>query len=96
MRLGSTIDGFNPFDNMSISYSTWPVLLFLYNLSPWMCMKKPYLFVTLLIPSPKGPDNDIDVYIELLIEELKGLWENEICTYDASLKENLNIRVALL
>ena len=32
VRLGLAIDGFNPFGNMSVSYSTWPVLLFPYNL----------------------------------------------------------------
>ena len=33
VRLELAIDGFNPFANMSTSYSMWPVLLMPYNLS---------------------------------------------------------------
>ena len=39
VRLGLASDGFNPFGNMSISYSMWPGVLISYNLLPWMCMK---------------------------------------------------------
>lgn len=38
VRLGLESDEFNPFGNMSISYSMWPVVLIPYNLPPWMCM----------------------------------------------------------
>ena len=96
VRLGLATDGFNPFGNMSVSYSTWPVLLFPYNLPPWMCMKRPYMFLTLLIPCPKGLGNDIDVYMQPLIDELKELWENGASTYDASLKENFQMRAVIL
>ena len=67
------IDGFNPFRNMNIGNSTWLVPLFPYNFPLWMCMKEPYIFITLLIPGPKGPGNDIDVYLRPLIDELKML-----------------------
>ena len=39
VRLGLATDGFNPFGNMSNSYSMWPVILVPYNLPPWKCMK---------------------------------------------------------
>ena len=39
VRLGLASDGFNPFRTMSTNYSTWPVLLIPYNMSPWTCMK---------------------------------------------------------
>ena len=39
VRLGLASDGFNPFGNMSISYSMWLVVLIPYNLLPWMCIK---------------------------------------------------------
>lgn len=39
VRLGLAADGFNPFGNMSSAYSTWLVILSVYNLPPWMCMK---------------------------------------------------------
>ncbi|XP_071688039.1 uncharacterized protein [Rutidosis leptorrhynchoides] len=57
VRLGLASDGFNPFGNMSVSHSTWPVVLMPYNLPPWLCMKKPVLFLSLLIPGPSAPVN---------------------------------------
>nr|GFB47555.1 hypothetical protein [Tanacetum cinerariifolium] len=35
VRLGLAADGFNPFGNLSQSYSMWPVILTTYNLPPW-------------------------------------------------------------
>ncbi|XP_073003919.1 uncharacterized protein [Typha latifolia] len=73
VRLGLATYGFNPFGSMSISYSTWPVVLIAYNLPPWLCMKQPYIMLTLLIPGPKAHRNDIDIYLQPLVEELKQL-----------------------
>ena len=39
VQLGLVANGFNPFDNMSLSYSMWLVVLTAYNLPPWLCMK---------------------------------------------------------
>ncbi|CAN1335190.1 hypothetical protein LINPERPRIM_LOCUS36661, partial [Linum perenne] len=69
VRLGLAADGFNPFRSMNLSHSTWPVVTVPYNLPPWLCMKQPYMFLTLLIPGPLSPGNDIDVYLQPLIEE---------------------------
>ena len=71
VRLGLASDGFNPFSNMNTSHSTWPVLLVPYNLPPWKCMKSPFFIMSLLIPGPKSPGNEIDVYLQPLIDELK-------------------------
>ena len=57
-----------------------------YNLPPWMCMKQTYTMMSLLIPIPTELQNDIDVYMKLLIEELKKLWVNDVETYDISKK----------
>lgn len=63
VRLGLASDGFNPFSNMSTFYSTEPVVLMSYNLPPWKCMKNPFFIMSLLIPGPKSPRNDIDVVV---------------------------------
>jgi len=73
IRLGFASDRFNPFCRMSTTYSTWPILLIPYNLPPWSCMKQHSLI---------GPRNDIDIYLQPLIHELKQLW-NCIDVYDA-------------
>ncbi|KAA0063910.1 uncharacterized protein E5676_scaffold1827G00430 [Cucumis melo var. makuwa] len=62
VRLVLASDGFNPFDQMSH-----------YNLPQWKCMKETNFFMSLLIPGPKSPGREIDVYLQPLIEELKEL-----------------------
>ena len=73
VRLGLASDGFNPFGNMSISYSIWFMVLIPYNLPPWMCMKQTFFMLSLLIPSPTAPGNDIDIYLQPLIDKLNDL-----------------------
>ncbi|XP_020270701.1 uncharacterized protein LOC109845856 [Asparagus officinalis] len=66
VRLGLASDGFNPFGNMSNAYSMWPVILMPYNLPPWLCMKESFFMMSLLIPGPHAPGNDIDVFLRPL------------------------------
>jgi len=67
-----------------------------YNLPPWLCMKQPYLFLSSLIPGPKSLGNDIDVFLEPLIDELIELWEPSVETYDASKDETFDLQAALV
>ncbi|KAL3820333.1 hypothetical protein ACJIZ3_006238 [Penstemon smallii] len=96
IRLGFATDGFNPFGNMSNSYSIWPVILTVYNLPPWLCMKEPYLMLSLLIPGPRSPGKDIDVYLRPLMEELLELWEVGVMTRDAKTGECFRLHAAIL
>ncbi|KAK7328924.1 hypothetical protein VNO77_23061 [Canavalia gladiata] len=96
LRLGLMSDGFNPFRTMSISHSTWPVQMMVYNLPPWLSMKSEYTILSLLIPGPQSPGKDIDVYLQPLIEELKELWDSGVQTYDASRNQTFSMRAALL
>ena len=95
VRLGLATDGFNPFGNMSNSYSMWPVILYPYNFPPWKCMKKEFSIMSLLITGPISPGKDIDVYLQPLVDELKELWEIGVETSDASKGENFQMRAAL-
>ncbi|KAL6178074.1 hypothetical protein ACLB2K_049594 [Fragaria x ananassa] len=61
VRLGLATDGFNPTGNMNLSYSIWPVIVVVYNLPPWMCMKKGFSMLTLLIPGRYSPGKCLDV-----------------------------------
>jgi len=96
IRLGLASDEFNPFRTMNVNYTTWPVVLMPYNFPPWMCMKAEYFMLSLLIPGRKSPGNDIDVYLQPLIEELKVLWDLGVETYDASINKTFQMRAALL
>ncbi|KAA0054741.1 uncharacterized protein E6C27_scaffold437G00120 [Cucumis melo var. makuwa] len=96
VRLGLASDGFNPFGQMSTSYSMWPVVLLLYNLPPWKCMKETNFFMSLLISGPKSPGREIDVYLQPLIEELKELWTFGVRTYDSLTCQFFQLYAALL
>lgn len=96
VRLGLATDGFNPFGNMSTSYSMWPVMLVPYNLPPWKCMKGMFSMMSLLIPGPRAPGKDIDVYLRPLIDELKELWEVGVEAFDVSVGRNFTLRACVL
>ncbi|GJU46596.1 putative transposase-associated domain-containing protein [Tanacetum coccineum] len=87
VRLGLASDGFNPFRTMTISHSTWPVVLIPYNLPSWLCMKQPSFILYVLIDGPKAHGDKIDAYLQPLIDELKDLWHDGVSTYDASSKK---------
>ncbi|XP_057748109.1 uncharacterized protein LOC130967309 [Arachis stenosperma] len=95
VRLALASDGFNPFGNLSSRYSIWPVILIPYNLPPWICMKPTSFLLSMIIPGPKMPGNDIDVYLQPLIDELKQLWDG-VETYDANEKKTFKMYAALM
>lgn len=96
IRLGLATDGFNPYGNMNISYSCWPVMIVPYNLPPSLCMQKEFTMLSMLIPGKKGPGKDIDVYLQPLIEELNLLWSSGVPTYDSSQNEVFSMKAILL
>jgi hypothetical protein len=97
IRFALSTDGTNPFGEMKSSHSTWPVTLCIYNLPPWLCMKRKFIMMPVLIPSPKQPRNDIDVYLRPLIEELLLLWHQEgVRMWDEYRQENFNLRALLV
>ncbi|KAL5846310.1 hypothetical protein ACOSQ3_009834 [Xanthoceras sorbifolium] len=96
LRLGLAADGVNPFRNLSSIYSCWPVVLVTYNLLPWKCMSKENLILTLLIPGPKLRGNDIDVYVQPLIDDLNELWHTGVEVNDASTNSTFNLKAILM
>ncbi|XP_004301411.1 PREDICTED: uncharacterized protein LOC101302366 [Fragaria vesca subsp. vesca] len=96
LRFGLATDGFNPYKNLSSTHSIWPVILVIYNLSPNVCMSSENLMLSLLIPGPKQPGNDIDVYLEPLIDDLKELWTNGVEMYDAYNRATFYLKAILL
>ena len=59
-------------------------------------MKEHNIFLTLVIPGPRHPGRNIDVYLRPLVDELRVLWSNEIRTYDVSKKHNFVMKPALM
>ena len=54
----------------------------IYNLPPWLCMKRKYIKLSMMILGPKQLGNDIDVYLSPLIEDLRKLWEDRVDVFD--------------
>jgi hypothetical protein len=45
----------------------------MYNLSTWLCQKRKYLLLSILIHGPKHPSIDIDIFLETLMQEMETL-----------------------
>lgn len=96
VRLGLCSDGFTAYNTASARpYSCWPIIVTPYNLPPEMCMTKPYMFLSCIVPGPSNPTDGIDVFLEPLVDDLRRLWVGEV-TYDIAKKENFTLRAALM
>ncbi|KAK7281307.1 hypothetical protein RIF29_09160 [Crotalaria pallida] len=91
VRLALATDGFNPFGIKSTNYSIWPVMLIPYNRPPWECMKQTSFILSMIIPGKKMPGNDIDVYFQPLMKELRELWSDGVEMYDSLKNEMFRI-----
>jgi hypothetical protein len=49
IRFALSTDGMNPFGENRIVHITWSVILAMYNLPTWLCHKRKYLMVSILI-----------------------------------------------
>nr|GEW28931.1 hypothetical protein [Tanacetum cinerariifolium] len=92
LRLGTSADGVGV-NSRTRHHSVWPVLSVIYNLPPWLYMKRKFIVLSVLISGYSG--NDIDVFLELLVDDLHTLFETGVDTYDASIKENFNLQLGI-
>lgn len=59
--------------------------------------EKSFAILTILIPRPMEIGNDIDIYLQSLIIELKQLWTIQgITTFDAGMNESFSMRAVLM
>jgi hypothetical protein len=70
IRFRLSTDGMNLFGKIGSSHSTWHVTLCIYNPPSKLCMKRKFIMIPLLISGPVQFDNDIDVYLQPLIDDL--------------------------
>jgi hypothetical protein len=82
VRFGLSTDGMNPFNERMSDHSTWPVILTMYNIPTYLCQKRKYLFLTVLISGPKQPGIDVDVFLEPVMQEFERLWRCGELMYD--------------
>ena len=75
MRLALALDGVNPFKLSNTNWSTWPVLILIYNFEPWFVTKKFFISLCILISGKRSPSaSNIDVFIRPLLKKLSELW----------------------
>lgn len=75
LRLRLSTDGMNPFGNLSTNHTSWLILFIIYNLSPWLCMKRKFMMLSMMILGPKQPRSDKYIYLTPLIEVFKTFVE---------------------
>jgi hypothetical protein len=85
VRLVLSTDGFQSHSTDSHSYSCWQVFVMPYNLHPNKYLKEGFIFLALVIPSPKEPKKQMNIFLHPLFEELKKLWSG-VDVYDSHLK----------
>jgi hypothetical protein len=95
VRFALSTNGMNPFGHLSSSHSTWPVILTIYNLPPYLCQNRRYILLTMIISRSKQPGNDVDVFLEPLMEDLKILWEDGVKMMDVSLKKEFTLKAII-
>ncbi|XP_022151005.1 uncharacterized protein LOC111019025 [Momordica charantia] len=94
--LGLSTDGVNPYDERSSTYSCWLVITTIYNLPPWLCMRRKFLMLTMLISGPNQPGYDINTYLAPLVDDLKLMWEYGVECFDAYRQENFILKAVLM
>jgi hypothetical protein len=67
------MDGFQPHNIDSSPYSCWLVFIMPYNLLPNKYLKQGFIFLAFIIPGPKELKKQMNIFLCLLMEELKEL-----------------------
>ncbi|CAM6122643.1 unnamed protein product [Calypogeia fissa] len=83
VRMALGLDGVNPYGDNSRAWSTWPVILFNYDLPPWLVTKKFFIILAMLLPGKDSvTEEQIDVLMAPLVDDLKQLWEDGVECFD--------------
>ena len=101
IHLGLALDGMNPYSEKRSTQSLTPVIVFNYNLPPWMVTKKYFVMLCLLIPTQLSlTGSNFDVFIQPLVDELQQLWSRRgVLTRDARAymgMPHFNLRAVLM
>jgi hypothetical protein len=95
IRFALSTDGMNLFGENRTMHSTWPVILMMYNIPTWLCHKRKYLMLSILIKGPKQTGIDIDVFLKLLMEDMMKLWNEGVCMLDQYQQEYFTLKAII-
>ena len=71
VHIGLCIEGFNPFRSFVAPYSSWSVILTVYNLPLGICVRSVFMVLSIITPGSNSLGINIDVCLHPLIDELK-------------------------
>jgi hypothetical protein len=63
---------------------------------PLLRMKMKYIHMIMLIQGPKQLGNDINLYLQLLKDELDTLWDQGVNTWDVAAEDYFPLKAALI
>jgi hypothetical protein len=85
----------NPFGENRTVHSTWPVILAIYNIPTWLCHKRQYLMLSILIQRAKEASIDIVVFLEPLIKDMAKLWNEGVHMWDQYQQEYFTLKAII-
>jgi len=75
VKMGLALDGVNPHSLQSSKHSMWLLLMVMYNLPPYLLMKRFFICLMMITLGPNSPSEDtVNVYMQPLVYELKKIW----------------------
>src|SRR6266511_3071460 len=96
VRFTLSTDGMNPFGYLSSTHNTWPVVLSILNLPSYLCMKRKYLMLAILIQGPRQPRSNMDVFLVPLLEDMAKLWNEGERMRDQFRQEDFTLHAMIL
>jgi hypothetical protein len=95
IRFALSTDGMNPFGENRTVHSTWPIILVMCNIRTWLCHKRMYLMLSILIQGPKQASIDIDVLLEPLMEDMTKLRNEGVSMWDQYQQEYFTLKAII-
>jgi hypothetical protein len=85
-------DGMNLFRGNRTVHNTWPVILVMFNIPTWLCHKRKYLMLSILIHGPNQAGINIDMFLEPLMEDMVKLWKEGVHMWDQYQQEYFTLK----
>jgi hypothetical protein len=65
------------------------------NIPTYLCQKRKYIFLTILVSGPKQSGIDIDMFLEPMMQEFERLWTYGELMYDTFRQGDFTLRAII-
>jgi hypothetical protein len=90
IRFALSTDGMNQFGENRTVHSTWLVILVMYNIPTWLCHKRKYLMLSILIWRPKQAG-----FLKPLMKDMVKLWNEGVHMWDQYQQEYFMLKAII-